>query len=207
MLSHFCYNAQPFCYNARSFYDFVSHSHPVMHFATVLNHFMTLSAILEVPSVILVQCLSILQNSLIVLKIPSAILSNDCRRLTGAEGGSRLDWEVLGRRAARARARGGTQLDRACSGSQGRCMGAGWLDQLVGLVGLGDAPLVHHPTWWIAVPYIYILYIYESWSSNNHHIETAMIRATWSIDQENPNDFAVKAWGVLKFILFQRHYI
>jgi hypothetical protein len=117
MLSYFCYNAHPFCYNAWSFYDFVSHSHPVMHFATVLNHFMTLSAILEVPSVILVQCLSILQNSLIVLKIPSAILSNDYRRLTGVEGGSRLDWEVLGGRAARARARGGTQLDRACSGS------------------------------------------------------------------------------------------
>jgi hypothetical protein len=65
VLSYFhCYSAQPFangnndlnhfCYNAQLFYDFVSHSRdPVMHFAKVFGHFMILSAILEILSVIL----------------------------------------------------------------------------------------------------------------------------------------------------------
>jgi hypothetical protein len=44
----------PFCYSAQSFYDFVSHSQDhVRHFATLLGHFMILSAILEILPVIL----------------------------------------------------------------------------------------------------------------------------------------------------------
>jgi hypothetical protein len=65
-------------------YDFVSHSwNPVRYFATVLSHFMTLSTILEILSVILIRCSSILHNSSVVLKIPSAILSNDYCGLAG----------------------------------------------------------------------------------------------------------------------------
>jgi hypothetical protein len=44
---------------------------------------MTLSAVLEILSVILVQCSSILQNSSVILKILSAILLNDYCGLAG----------------------------------------------------------------------------------------------------------------------------
>jgi hypothetical protein len=57
---------------------------------------MTLSAILEILLVILVQCsLSILQNFSVILKIPSAILSNDYRGLAGrkvAHGSVKRHW-------------------------------------------------------------------------------------------------------------------
>jgi hypothetical protein len=75
---------------------------------------MTLLVILEILSVILVQCSSILQNFSIVLKIPSTILSNNYRGLAGAEGASRLGQEALGGCMACARARGGGSIMRAC---------------------------------------------------------------------------------------------
>jgi hypothetical protein len=85
---------------------------------------MTLLVILEILSVILVQCSSILQNFLVVLKIPSTILSNNYRGLVGAEGASRLGQEALGGCAASARARRGGSVMRACGRGH---MDGGWV--------------------------------------------------------------------------------
>jgi hypothetical protein len=60
-----------------------------MHSAIVLSHFMTLSAILEIMSVILLQCSSISQNCSVILKISSAILYNDYCGLTGRKAAHR----------------------------------------------------------------------------------------------------------------------
>jgi hypothetical protein len=70
------YNAHPFangysehihfCYSAQLFYGFVNHSRdPVNYFATMLDHFMILSAIFKIMSVILLQCSVISQNCLV----------------------------------------------------------------------------------------------------------------------------------------------
>jgi hypothetical protein len=98
------------------------------HFATVFIYFMILSAIPEVLSCILLQCLvilllrqpfsrccqsfliqcsSILQNSSLIFKIPLAIHSNDYRGLAGRR------W--LAARSRGARARGGS-----CEGVRAR---------------------------------------------------------------------------------------
>jgi hypothetical protein len=173
------------------FYTKLSHfwySALISHFSTVLSHFVTVNSYIFLRcSVILVNSVILLQCSAILLQCSSILwfcqlFSRSCQPCCYSSepfydfvshspdhvshllhgGTPRLVARSKGARLGRTWAwlsceRGGAGVGTGHVGGA-----VGWW--LAGLLGLGDRPPVHHPRWWISMPYIYIyIYIWVSW--------------------------------------------
>jgi hypothetical protein len=172
---HHCYNTQPFSTAKRCSVILRCYSTQTFFTATVLNHYL------------LLQCARPLSHFVKWLSSVAGARGGDSRHGRRQAGPSHVhmgmgpSWSRGGAGSSRAR---GTPGSGALAQSD-----RGWLVQVM--------TLVHHPRWWIAAPYIYVLQL-EIILNSNMNLNSNFAYQRILSNNHVPVKSGIRAWSSLK---------